>query len=334
MYDRKKVIDIALAEDGYIEKASNALLDNKTANPGNGNFTKYARDLDNISGFYNGKKNGFAWCDIFLDWCFVQAYGAEQAKALLCQPDYSAGAGCIFSAQYFKSKGQFYSSPEIGDQIFFGNASDCYHTGLVYDVDSVRVYTIEGNTGSASGVVANGGCVRKKSYPRTYSEIYGYGRPNYADGFIPDKKTDTQTETIPNLSTDSVKINGLIDTVREVQYWLNQNYSSGLNPDGLYGSLTKSALIKALQKECGLESTGTWNDALYKACSRLDLHKGNTGRAVEILQACLVCNGYKTGYVDGDFGIGTRLALLQYQKKHGLDADGIAGQNTFRSLMN
>jgi hypothetical protein len=53
----QKVIDIALAEVGYLEKKSNSNLDNKTANAGSNNYTKYGRDLDAV-GFYNGKKNG------------------------------------------------------------------------------------------------------------------------------------------------------------------------------------------------------------------------------------------------------------------------------------
>lgn len=37
MNEKQKVIDIALNEVGYIEKASNNNLDNKTANTGSGN---------------------------------------------------------------------------------------------------------------------------------------------------------------------------------------------------------------------------------------------------------------------------------------------------------
>ena len=39
------IVTIALAEVGYWEKASNASLDDKTANAGAANWTKYARDL-------------------------------------------------------------------------------------------------------------------------------------------------------------------------------------------------------------------------------------------------------------------------------------------------
>lgn len=174
------VIKIALGEVGYLEKASNKDLDSKTGNAGNKNFTKYARDLDAIPGFYNGKKNGYAWCDVFVDWVFAKAFGAEKAKELLCQPDKSAGAGCYYSRQYYKNKGQLHSSPKVGDQIFFQNSSGSItHTGLVYDIDNNYVYTIEGNTSSAAGVVANGGSVQQKKYSLSYKLIAGYGRPAY-----------------------------------------------------------------------------------------------------------------------------------------------------------
>lgn len=177
-----KVIEIAKAEIGYLEKASNSNLDSKTLNAGNGNFTKYARDLDNIPGFYNGKKNGYAYCDIFVDWCFVNAYGVDDAKRLLCQPNKSLGAGCQYSMNYYKTKGQLKTTPKIGDQIFFFDSTGVVnHTGLVYDVDRTYVYTIEGNTSSASGVVANGGGVFAKKYSLNYGRIAGYGRPVYDD---------------------------------------------------------------------------------------------------------------------------------------------------------
>lgn len=186
-FDRQKVIDIALNEEGYLEKASNKDLDSKTGNAGSKNYTKYARDMDAIPGFYNGKKQGAAWCDIFVDWCFVQAYGVDDGRALLCQPTKSAGAGCKYSRQYYKAKGRLFDSPEPGDQIFFYpsdgiGGSAIQHTGLVYKVDNTYVYTVEGNTSGASGVVANGGGVAKKKYKLNYNRIAGYGRPNYSVG--------------------------------------------------------------------------------------------------------------------------------------------------------
>ena len=181
MNNVEKVIEVAKAEVGYLEKRTNSQLDSKTANAGSANYTKYARDLDNIKGYFNGAKNGYAWCAVFVNWCFVKAYGAAAAKSLLCQPaTNSCAAGCMQAVNYFKNKNQFYKTPKVGDQIFFlDSAGDAAHTGLVYKVDGSRVYTIEGNTSSASGVVANGGAVAEKSYTLGYSRIAGYGRPNY-----------------------------------------------------------------------------------------------------------------------------------------------------------
>lgn len=186
----EKVIKIARAEKGYLEKASNSNLDSKTGNAGNKNYTKYARDLDKVPGFYNGRKNGHAWCDVFVDWCFYKAYGVDDAKRLLCQPGKSLGAGCKYSMQYYQKKDQFYSSPKIGDQMFFtdSDGDGISHTALVYDVDSKYVYTVEGNTSSSSGVVANGGAVAEKKYKLSYKRIAGYGRPAY------DKKVIVVTE--------------------------------------------------------------------------------------------------------------------------------------------
>ena len=124
----------------------------------------------------------------------------------------------------------------------------------------------------------------------------------------------------------------MIDTVREVQIWLNQTYSAGLSTDGLYGTFTKRALTKALQRCVGVDADGIFGAMTYAACRKLDLAKGMTGEAVKILQAFLVCNGYKAAYVDGDFGSGTERALKAYQGSHGLAADGIAAQATFKSF--
>lgn len=101
------------------------------------------------------------------------------------------GAGCSGSANYYKQKGQFHTSgPQPGDQIFFTNdgGKTMYHTGIVEKVAGGRVYTIEGNTSSAAGVVENGGCVRDKSYALTYSKIGGYGRPDFS--IVPEEDDD------------------------------------------------------------------------------------------------------------------------------------------------
>lgn len=169
-----KVISIAEEQVGYLEKASPYDLDSKTGNAGYNNYTKFARDLASWVG--SPFVNGYAWCLTYCVWCEVKAFGIETAKKLLG----GWTAYCPTQVEYFKEMGRWFSTPQIGDFIFFYDSTHDYgHVGLVYEVDASTVYTIEGNTSSASGVVPNGGGVYRKSYAIDYSRIAGYGRPKY-----------------------------------------------------------------------------------------------------------------------------------------------------------
>lgn len=238
-----KVIAIAKAEVGYLEKKSNSQLDSKTANAGSANYTKYGRDMHKV---YPAVMDFPAyWCDAFVDWCFYKAYGVCNAKALLGGnfDDYT-----INSAQLYKNKGAWYTSkPKVGDQIFFNNGKRICHTGLVYKVDASYVYTIEGNTSSASGVVANGGCVAYKKYALGSSKISGYGRPKYdkdtsskkpsnPDNKKDDKKTDNKKKVVAGAESFSKSIAGTYKVTA----------SDGLNLRYVPGKLTSDNVVCAI----------------------------------------------------------------------------------------
>lgn len=273
-----KVIKIAEAEVGYLEKGSNSNLDSKTGNAGYKNYTKYSRDFDTkYPTFYNTKKSGAEWCDIFFDWCMVEAFGVEAALKLLGQPKKSCGAGCSWSALYYQKIPSFYRTPKVGDQIFFkgSDGSPC-HTGLVYKVDETFVYTIEGNTSAKSGVVANGGCVAKKKYKINSSSIYGYGRPLYD---AEPKKTTTSTnankttttskgDSKVNVQLDVLQKGSKGDQVKALQRMLYaMGYNLGDKPiDGEFGTKTDSA-VRSYQEKNGLTVDGivgqnTWSKLL------------------------------------------------------------------------
>lgn len=184
-----KVIKIAEAEVGYLEKKSNKYLDEKTANAGSKNYTKYGRDMHDL--YPSVMDFPAAWCDAFVDWCFYKAYGKTNAKGLLGGNfnDYTPS-----SANLYKNKKAWHTAPKVGDQIFFTNGERICHTGLVYKVDSNYVYTIEGNTSDEDEVVANGGCVAKKKYLLTNKKIAGYGRPKYDSE--PVKKVETEENKV------------------------------------------------------------------------------------------------------------------------------------------
>lgn len=169
---KKAVVDLAESEVGYHEKASNAQLDDKTANSGGANWTKYAKDLDALPNFYNGQKNGYAWCDVFVDWLFVKTFGPVKGREMLYQPNQSAGASCLYSAGYYKAANAFHrTNPRPGDQIFFSySAGEYSHTGIVVDVNGDTITTIEGNTSDSVG---------RRTYEASNRTIAGYGTPNW-----------------------------------------------------------------------------------------------------------------------------------------------------------
>lgn len=168
----ERLLATAKAELGYTGKKSNAQLDDPKANTP-GLFNKFARDLDALGDFYNGRKNGYDWCDVFVDWCFYKTFGRALAQKLLCQPDKSCGAGTKYSMDYYKAKGRWFTSPQPGDQIFFGTATVTSHTGIVTGVSGGYLTTVEGNCGSPSAV-------RQCKYPVGYASIKGYGRPDWS----------------------------------------------------------------------------------------------------------------------------------------------------------
>lgn len=173
MSKASEIVAIALGQLGYKEKASNKNLDDPAANAGSANWTKYARDLAE-AGYYNGNKNGYAWCDVFVDWVFFKAYGKNEGQRIQCQTGV-LGAGCTYSMQYYQQQGRCDKTPKVGDQIFFrytGSTSGADHTGIVVEVNASQIVTVEGNSGDQ---------VKKNTYARSNGTIIGYGHPLYSE---------------------------------------------------------------------------------------------------------------------------------------------------------
>ena len=66
--------------------------------------------------------------------------------------------------------------------------------------------------------------------------------------------------------------------------------------------------------------------------SAATLRQGSQGEQVKEVQRRLKQWGYYNGSVDGVFGVATRAAVIAFQKKNGLTADGIVGKATFEAL--
>lgn len=254
------VIKVFESQVGYMEKASNKDLDSKTANAGYNNWTKYGRDLVDWIG--SPFANGVAWCMELCEWCFIEAFGKATAKKMLG----GWTAYCPTAVQYFKDMKRWYKSPKKGDLIFFYDSDKDYgHVGLVYKVDSNRVYTIEGNTSPQTGVVYNGGGVYKKKYDLSYYRIAGYGRPNY-DVEVKEEPEPTPapkptkkgyTGTFPKVPP-ILKKGSKGTQVKNLQKFLNWYGDYGLAVDGDFGTKTQSA-VKKFQKAVFPKEKSEWD---------------------------------------------------------------------------
>ena len=304
----EKVINIALAEVGYLEKKSNSNLYDKTANAGSNNYTKYGKEMHDI--YPSVMDFPAAWCDCFVDWCFYKAYGTANAKGLLGGNfnDYTPS-----SAQLYKNKNAWYTSnPKVGDQIFFTNGTRIYHTGLVYKVDSTYVYTVEGNTSGASGVVENGGGVCKKKYKLNYNKIAGYGRPKYDKG----KQLEATQTPINNTTATTTSTSNKASNTTTATY-------------------TKTQFIKDVQKAIGAKVDGVAGNETLSKTITVSKTKNNKHSVVKPIQKYLNALGYNCGTADGIAGTLFHNAVIKFQKNNGCTADGeiTAKAKTWKKLL-
>lgn len=238
------------AQVGYIGKKSNSQLDNKTANI-RGKFTKYARDLDNL-GYYNGRKNGYDYCNVFVNDAFVACFGFPTGQKMAYQPPKSMGAACKYSYNYYKQNGAAVTEPEVGDQIFFRYTTEIGHTGIVYKVSQTAVWTIEGNVNCE---------VVRRYYKKNNRCIAGYGRPNWAlVANVEPSPTPTPTPTHSTLSkgsTNHVEVRELQNDLITIGMAGNppKNPLPKYGADGDFGNETYNAVV-AFQKANKLEADG------------------------------------------------------------------------------
>ena len=169
----------------YLEKKTNVYLDDFQKNAGYNNYTKFARDVNRWG---QPGCQGQPWCAVYQFWKLVKIFGLKKALQIMGGGFYN----CQSVTRHAKANGTWKKTPKKGALIIFRNGS---HIGSVRTYDTKYVYTNEGNTSSAAGVVANGGACRNKKYKLTDSAIDGYVWIDY--GVTADQ---TSTETAVNLS--------------------------------------------------------------------------------------------------------------------------------------
>lgn len=188
----------------YLEKATLAYLDDFQRNAGYNNYTKFARD---VNSWGQPGCQGQPWCAVYQFWKLVKVFGLKKALEIMGGGFYN----CQSVTRHAKANGTWKKTPKKGALIIFRNGA---HIGSVRTYDTKYVYTNEGNTSSAPGVVANGGSCRNKKYKLTDSAIDGYVWIDY--GATTDQ---TSTATAVKLSKTPKYVAKVIATELNVRSW-------------------------------------------------------------------------------------------------------------------
>lgn len=115
--------------------------------------------------------------------------------------------------------------------------------------------------------------------------------------------------------------------------------------DGIYGDNTVKA-VSAFQKKIGIPVTGNVDARTLSVLNRV-IDKGNRGTGSQIedeltlgdsgdrvikLQNLLLLHGYNPGGVDGQFGNGTKQAVMKLQKKNSMPLTGVVDEGVWNRL--
>ena len=188
------------------------------------------------AGYLCGVQGG-AWCAMQVSTAIYEACGNDitAAKAVMHGVWPYTACNQVYDAAPSGSKGRRGAfTPKPGDIIVFtNNGTSRDHTGMVYAVDDTYVYTYEGNSGNMC---------RKRSYPLTSSYIYGYVKPDYAEGGAADIEPDQYgSELILSVRRHVLSKGCAGDEVRDLQALLNVRGAS-LDVDGEFGPKTQEAV--------------------------------------------------------------------------------------------
>ena len=184
----------------------------------------------------------------------MKAFGLNKAKTLLKHWPY---VYCPTLGEKFTK----YANPQKGDIVIFYRGGTFAHTGIVTKVDGDRFWTIEGNTSGASGIIANGGGVCKKSYYNSQLPGTKFCRPNYSIITSVNSPSSSGSSPIsPSNPKNYLQYGDTGNDVKVLQQKLNKVGMRDANgkklvEDGEFGSATKYA-VRAFQEKYRLEVDG------------------------------------------------------------------------------
>lgn len=232
---KQKLVSWCNAQVGYTEGANN--------------WNKFA-EMWTQAGGWNAQNR--LWCDVFVDVAFIENFGLQAASKLTYQPVGAFSALCSASANYYKSNNAWFSTPAVGDQVFFNVSGGINHTGIVVGVTGGMVTCVEGNSSDA---------VRKNTYAVNNSYIAGFGRPNW-EVFEDSGEPEPAQPEQPKQETCSVTLTLPVVKYGDANRWvkimqtalISRGFSCGwYGADGDFGQQTKIGLFE-FQKKNSLET--------------------------------------------------------------------------------
>lgn len=220
-----KMVSIALGQVGYKESGINQ--------------TKY------------GKWFGLQaeWCDIFVSWV------ANEAGELAAIGGKHASTGS--HVDWFVAHKQWGHTPRVGAIVFFdwpGTPKGANHVGIVVEVHSGYIITVEGNEGN------------KVSKVRRSASIMGYGYPKYAPEVVKPPAPKPPV-TAPKYPGKPIKLTKPVThgvAVHTAQVYLNRNGGFKLALDSEYGPKTYAA-VRSYQKKNKLTIDGVIGSKTWSA---------------------------------------------------------------------
>ena len=240
---RTDIVAVANSQIGYLEGSSSSQLSGEVN--GSGNYTEYGR--------WYGLQD--MWCAMFVSWC---ANTAGIPSSVVPYHSFT-----VSGLNTFQSRGRAYSraqvaagtyTPQKGDIIYFKssrNSNPTNHVGIVTSYVGSTVYTIEGNTSSAT-ISTNGGAVCAKSYSITNTYIVYICSPDYASQSV------TPTPTGAYFPACAQSYSSLADAL----------YSVGA--DGSYANRKRIAAANGIEDYGGTAAQNTTLLDLLKAGRLID----------------------------------------------------------------
>ena len=167
-------------------------------------------------------------------------------------------------------------------------------------------------------------------------------------GYVYDEYVEVYDDGTLQKGDKNASVKAAQERLKEFGYYKN-------TCDGNFGSVTVNA-VKAFQKKNGLTQDGKVTESTLKKLNsasaiaangkavateekkeetKVDdgtLKKGSKGSEVKKVQQRLKELGYYKSSCDGDYGSVTVTAVKAFQKKNGLNADGICGASTLKKL--